>query len=205
MEKISDKVISRLTQYHCILADCIKKNNLTVTSSYMAQLLKVDDSQVRKDISLLNTKGKSRAGYDVLQLKETIEKELGFKNPKNAFIIGAGNLGSALAKYNGFHDYGLRVLALFDSNKNIIGKKINNKPVYDVVELPKYTKEQNVEIAILTVPQDFAQNVADFAVNSKIKYIWNFSPAVLYVPNNVQVWNENLMGNFLQFSYKISN
>ena len=204
MEKISDKVIGRLTQYHCILAEYIKMGNDTITSSSIAQLLKIDDSQVRKDISMLNNTGKSRVGYDVLTLKETIEKTLGFEKPKNAFIIGAGNLGSALAKYNNFKDYGLNVMALFDSNKNIIGKTINAKPVLDIDELPTYTEKMNVEICILTVPADFAQEVANYAVKSKIKYIWNFSPTVLIVPDGVEVWNENLMGNFLQFSYKIS-
>lgn len=204
MEKISDKVINRLTQYHCILGGCIKKNQKIITSSAMAQLLKIDDSQVRKDISLLNNTGKSRVGYDVFELKESIEKTLGFSNPKNAFIIGAGNLGSALAKYNGFEDYGLNVIALFDVDENKIGTKINSKPVFNICELADKVKEMNTEIGILTVPADYAQTIADFAVKSKIKYIWNFSPSVLYVPNGVEVWNENLMGNFLQFSYKIS-
>lgn len=203
-EKISDKVISRLTQYHCILVDYIKKKNYTITSSTIAQLLKIDDSQVRKDISMLNNTGKSRVGYDVNRLKETIEKTLGFKNPKNAFIIGAGNLGTALAKYNDFEAYGLNVMALFDVDKEKIGKKINSKPVFDIKELSEYTKKMNVEIGILTVPSDFAQEIANYAVKSKINYIWNFSPTVLDVPNGVEVWNENLMSNFLQFSYKIS-
>ena len=203
-EKISDKVISRLTQYHCILVDYIKKKNYTITSYTIAQLLKIDDSQVRKDISMLNNTGKSRVGYDVNRLKETIEKTLGFKNPKNAFIIGAGNLGTALAKYNDFEAYGLNVMALFDVDKEKIGKKINSKPVFDIKELSEYTKKMNVEIGILTVPSDFAQEIANYAVKSKINYIWNFSPTVLDVPNGVEVWNENLMGNFLQFSYKIS-
>ena len=203
-EKISDKVISRLTQYHCILVDYIKKKNYTITSSTIAQLLKIDDSQVRKDISMLNNTGKSRVGYDVNRLKETIEKTLGFKNPKNAFIIGAGNLGTALAKYNDFEAYGLNVMALFDVDKEKIGKKINSKPVFDIKELSEYTKKMNVEIGILTVPSDFAQEIANYAVKSKINYIWNFSQTVLDVQNGVEVWNENLMGNFLQFYYKIS-
>ena len=203
-EKISDKVISRLTQYHCILVDYIKKKNYTITSSVIAQLLKIDDSQVRKDISMLNNAGKSRVGYDVIQLKATIEKTLGFSKPKNAFIIGAGNLGTALAKYNDFEAYGLNVMALFDIDKTKIGKNINSKPVLDIKELSEYKKKMNVEIGILTVPADFAQEIANYAVKSKINYIWNFSPTVLEVPNGVEVWNENLMGNFLQFSYKIS-
>ena len=164
----------------------------------------MDDSQVRKDVSMLNNTGKSRVGYNAFQLKETIEKTLGFKNPKNALIIGAGNLGSALAKYNDFESYGLNVKALFDVDKNKIGSEINTKPVLDIEKLPEFLKKTNIEIAILTVPADFAQDIADYAVECKIKYIWNFSPTVLSVPIDVEVWNENLMGNFLQFSYKIS-
>lgn len=201
--KFPDTVINRLTLYHCILIDYIKKNIDTITSSAIAGLLKIDDSQVRKDISLLKNTGKSRVGYDVLELKNSIEKTLGFERPKNAFIIGAGNLGMALANYNNFEDYGLNVIALFDNDANKIGKKIKNKEIFDIKELPKMADKLNIEMAILTVPMDAAQDTVDFLVKSNIKYIWNFSPRVLCVPNNVEVWNENLMGNFLQFSYKI--
>ena len=198
-EKISDKVISRLTQYHCILVDYIKKKNYTITSSTIAQLLKIDDSQVRKDISMLNNTGKSRVGYDVNRLKETIEKTLGFKNPKNAFIIGAGNLGTALAKYNDFEAYGLNVMALFDVDKEKIGKKINSKPVFDIKELSEYTKKITFEIGILTVPSDLAQETANNAVKSKINYIWNLSPCVLDVPHRLDVWHYTLLGIFALF------
>ena len=204
MEKISDKTISRLTQYHSILESCIKKGEPTVTSSYMASLLKIDDSQVRKDISALNNAGKSRVGYDVKVLRDTIEKTLGFSNPKNAVIIGTGNLGSALAKYNGFESYGLCVKALFDIDEKKIGGKTNGKPIYNTKELPEYLKTTNIEIAILTVPSTFAQDTANFIVKSNIKYIWNFSATILIVPDDVEVWNENLVRSFLQFSYKIA-
>jgi len=201
--KFPDTVINRLTLYHCILVDYMKKNLQTITSSAIASLLKIDDSQVRKDISLLKNTGKSRVGYLVFELKNSIEKTLGFERPKNAFIIGAGNLGTALANYNNFTDYGLNVVALFDNDKNKIGKKIKDREICDMTELPALAAKLNIEMAILTVPSDAAQSTVDFLVNSNIKYIWNFSPSVLTVPNGVEVWNENLMGNFLQFSYKI--
>lgn len=201
--KFPDTVINRLTLYHCILTDYIKKNMPTITSSSIAGLLKIDDSQVRKDISLLKNTGKSRVGYTVLELKNSIEKTLGFERPKNAFIVGAGNLGMALANYNNFADYGLNVVALFDNDKNKIGKTIKDKEICDIAELPSLAAKLNIEMAILTVPVDVAQDTVNFLVSSNIKYIWNFSPSVLSVPNGVEVWNENLMGNFLQFSYKI--
>lgn len=201
--KISDKVINRLTLYHCILTDYIASNQEFISSKQIAQLLNIDDSQVRKDISMLNNSGKGRVGYIVKELKSSIEKTLGFKKTKNAFIIGAGNLGTALANYDNFTDYGLNIVALFDNDTRKIGKTINNKLIFDIAKLENLSLKTGVDIAILTVPRAYAQSIADKLVKSNIKYIWNFTPSVLSVPEDVQVWNENLMGNFLQFTYNI--
>jgi redox-sensing transcriptional repressor len=152
---------------------------------------------------LLNNSGKSRVGYIVKELKKSIETTLGFAKTKKAYIIGAGNLGMALAKYDNFTSYGLNIISLFDNNSKKIGEEINSKKILDIKDLPKFTKEHGVEIAILTVPGQFAQVTADLIVKSNIKYIWNFTPMVLNVPDDVQVWNENLMGNFLQFTYNM--
>lgn len=202
-KKISDKVINRLTLYHCILDDYINQNVEFISSKQIAGLLKIDDSQVRKDINLLNNSGKSRVGYIVKELKKSIEVTLGFAKTKNAFIVGAGNLGMALAKYNNFANYGLNIVALFDNDKKKVGGTVNHKVILDISKLPNLSKKSNVDIAILTVPREYAQLMADFLVKADIKHIWNFTPAVLDVPEDVQVWNENLMGNFLQFSYNI--
>ena len=202
-KKISEKVINRLTLYHCILQDFIDKKIEYISSKQIATLLRIDDSQVRKDINILNNSGKSRVGYIVKELKKSIETTLGFAKTKNAYIIGAGNLGMALAKYDNFTSYGLNIINLFDNDESKIGKAINNKDIINIKELPRHTKENDVDIAILTVPGRFAQATAEFLVKSNIKYIWNFTPVVLDVPENVQVWNENLMGNFLQFTYNI--
>lgn len=202
-KKISEKVINRLTLYHCILQDFITKGEEYISSKQIATLLNIDDSQVRKDINILNNSGKSRVGYIVKELKTSIEKTLGFSKTKKAFIIGAGNLGMALAKYDNFTSYGLNILALFDNDETKIGKEINSKKILNIEELPKFATEHCVEIAILTVPGKYAQKTAEFITKSNIKYIWNFTPTVLEVPSGIQVWNENLMGNFLQFTYNI--
>ena len=202
-ENISDKVINRLTLYHCILQDYIAKKEEYISSKQIASLLHIDDSQVRKDINVLNNSGKSRVGYNVKDLKVSIETTLGFSKTKRAYIIGAGNLGTALANYNNFANYGLNIVSLFDNNPDKIGKEINNKKILDIKDLPVYVWQHYVDIVILTVPVQYAQKIADFLVNTGIKYIWNFTPAVLNVPQDVQVWNENLMGNFLQFTYDI--
>lgn len=204
MEKnFSEKAINRLTLYHCILQDFIAKGNKYISSKQIATLLHIDDSQVRKDISLLNNSGKSRVGYIVKELKTSIEKTLGFAKSKKAYIIGAGNLGMALAKYDNFISYGLNIIALFDNDLSKIGGVINNKTILDIKNLPELALKDGVEIVILTVPGKYAQKTAEFIIRSNIKYIWNFTPTVLDVPQDVQVWNENLMGNFLQFTYNI--
>lgn len=203
-KRISDKIINRLTLYHCIFVDYMEKGIEIISSPQIAALLQIDDSQVRKDISHLNNIGKCRVGYIVKDLKESIERTLGFENPKDAFIIGAGNLGLALAKYDNFSNYGLKVLALFDNDPLKVDMKVNSKQIFHISKLPNLTTRLNVEIAILTVPREYAQKTAEYLINSNIKYIWNFTPTVLNVPPEIQVWNENLMGNFLQFTYNIS-
>lgn len=200
---ISEKAVSRMTLYHCILTDYISKGVDTISSPQIASLLGIDDSQVRKDISFLNNSGKCRVGYIVKELKASIEKTLGFSKPKNAIIIGAGNLGNALAHYSNFANYGLNVIALFDVDKNKINTKVNGKTIYSITEIKSLLKTIDIDMAILTVPREFAQKTAEILVKENIKYIWNFSPTVLDVPKDVQVWNENLMGNFLQFAYKM--
>ncbi len=197
---ISDKVINRLTLYHSILTDYIEKNIDYISSPQIADLLHIDNTQVRKDIALLQYKGKCKVGYKVKELKTFIEDTLGFKSVKTAFIVGAGNLGMALAKYDNFEAYGFNISALFDNDSDKIGAKINNKQIFNILQLPVLVKKFNAKIAILTVPRIYAQEVSDFLVDSGIKYIWNFTPCVLNVPDYVQVWNENLIGNFLQFT-----
>ena len=202
-KQIPDKVINRLTLYHCILQEFIKAGSDYISSKQIANRLKIDDSQVRKDINLLSNSGKSRVGYLVKELKVSIEKTLGFSKNKRAFIIGAGNLGMALAKYDNFTNYGLNIINLFDNDPEKIGKEINNKKILDIKELPILIWQHYVDIAILTVPAQHAQETTDYLVKIGIKYIWNFTPTVLNVPDDVLVWNENLMGNFLQFTYGI--
>lgn len=201
MEKIlSNKVINRLTLYHSILSDYMEKNIENISSSNIADLLHIDNTSVRKDIALLGYKGKCKVGYKTTELKALIEETLKFEKLKTAFIVGAGNLGMALAKYDNFEAYGFKISALFDNNPNKIGQKINDKEIFSIKDFAKIMKKTDVKIAILTVPKAHAQEVTNFLIKSGIEYIWNFTPCVLNVPDNIQVWNENLIGNFLQFT-----
>ncbi len=201
-KNIPEKVSNRLTLYHSILVEYIEEGIESISSPQIAQRLDIDDSQVRKDFKLLNNAGKCRVGYIVKDLKDSIEKTLGFANTKDAFIVGAGHLGLALAKYDNFNSYGLNILALFDNDPQKVDMQVNNKQIFHISKLPNLVERLGVEIAILTVPRQYAQQVAEFLIESNIKYIWNFTPAVLKVPPTVKVWNENIMGSFLQFACK---
>ncbi|MDR3113439.1 MAG: redox-sensing transcriptional repressor Rex [Endomicrobium sp.] len=198
--QLSDKVINRLTLYHNILVGYMEKGVSFISSPQIAVLLNIDASQVRKDLKLLNNDGICKVGYPVAELNRSIEKFLGFIKKKEAFIVGAGNLGMALAKYDNFGLYGFNILALFDNDPLKVGLSINTKEVFHISKLENLAGRLNVQIAILTVPRQFAQSVADILVKAGIKYIWNFSPCVIEVPESVKVWNENLIGNFLQFT-----
>ena len=201
-KNIPEKISNRLTLYHSIMVEYIEAGIDTISSPQIAQRLGIDDSQVRKDFKFLNNAGKCRVGYLVKDVKDSIEKTLGFANAKDAFIVGSGHLGLALAKYDNFNNYGLRILALFDNDPQKVDMQVNNKQIFHISKLPNLVERLGVEIAILTVPRQYAQQVADFLIDSNIKYIWNFTPAVLKVPNDVKVWNENIMGSFLQFACK---
>ncbi len=196
---IPDKVVNRLSLYHFILED-LRDDEQYISSTKIAQLLNIDDSQVRKDIKYLDNSGKCRVGYDAKKLKKSIENCLGFEQKRDAFIVGAGNLGAALAKYDSFKDYGLNILAMFDNNSKKIGTIINGKEVFDITRIANLSSRLNVEIAILTVPKEFAKGTAQYLAGAGIKYIWNFTPCILDVPKDVKVWNENLIGSFLQFT-----
>lgn len=196
---LSQRTINRLTQYHTILREYSKKDIENITSAQISSFLKIDETQVRKDLKSINCKGKCKVGYVVSELKNIIEDVLDYKTTKNAFVIGAGNLGIALSKYSKFSEFGLEILGLFDINEAKIGKKFDNKEIYHLSTLKDKIKETGANIAILTIPNKVAQEVADEIIKAGIKYIWNFAPSILTVPDDVKVWNENLIGSFLQF------
>lgn len=196
---LSQRTVNRLTQYHTILREYSKKDIENITSAQISSFLKIDETQVRKDLKSINCKGKCKVGYVVSELKNIIEDVLDYKTTKKAFVIGAGNLGIALSKYSKFSEFGLEILGLFDINEAKIGKKFDNKEIYHLSTLKNKIEETGANIAILTIPNKVAQEVADEIIKAGIKYIWNFAPSILTVPDDVKVWNENLIGSFLQF------
>lgn len=197
MSQLSNKVIHRLTLYHCLLKHSISDNPF-ISSVQIAELLNLDDSLVRKDIALCSVLGHQKQGYSCAELKKSIEKKLGFTKPKEVFIIGAGNLGMALARFSDFKDYGIKIKALFDNNPEKIDKEINGKKIYPLSKLKKLISQVNIKNVILTVSPEQAQNVAEYAVKCGTQFIWNFTPVILNVPPSVSVYYENIISSFLQ-------
>ncbi len=197
MTELSNKVIHRLTLYHCILKYTVKEQDY-ISSFEIADLLKLDNSQVRKDIALCGVLGRQNFGYPTKELKNEIEKKLGFTERKEVFVIGAGNLGSALANYSDFKDYGIDIVALFDNNPLKIGKTLNGKKIFPLNKLENLISRVNIKNIILTVPPQYAQSITDYVVQCGVQCIWNFTPTVLKVPSSVTVYYENIISSFLQ-------
>lgn len=189
---LPEPTLRRLPWYLAYLKMLDSKHEEYVSSTQIAKRLNVDASQIAKDLSFLNIKGKTRIGYEVHPLTKALTEFLGFKHRHNAFLIGAGSLGSALMRDLGLMQFGLNIVAAFDIDPEIIGSKVGDIPIYDLAELPTRQRSSGVTIAIVAVPFESAQGVADTLVDSNIKAIWNFTPFRIKVPRNVVLQNTSI-------------
>lgn len=163
-----------------------------VSSTQISKELSVDASQIAKDLSFLNIKGKTRIGYEVATLERELQDFLGFKKGHNAVIIGVGSLGAALIQDSGLSRYGLNIVAGFDINPALVGSSLCEVPIYDISELETRRKQYNAEIGIVTVPVDKAQEVADIMINSGIKALWNFTPFRIRTGEGIVIQNTSI-------------
>lgn len=184
--------MGRIFRYHQILTELDSRHDRFVSSKYMASILKIDDTQVRKDISLVGFRGKPKSGYSVHELKLSIAKHLGIDCQNAAVLIGAGRLGSALVLYPGFSEFGLKIVAVLDNDPERIGSLIGDFSILPLESLSRVVNSYDIGMAILSVPKQEAQTVCDTVVSLGIAAIWNFAPLRLNVPAHVVVRNENL-------------
>ena len=162
----------------------------TISATSISKGLCLGEVQVRKDLGTVCGAGKPKVGYEISTLKKSLEDILGNKNGA-AVIVGAGRLGRALYNYKGFKDYGLNILAAFDSNKAVVNEE-SVRPIFYIDKLNEFCRKNNVKIGIITVPETAAQTACDLLCNSGVKAIWNFSPTQLKADDTVTVQNENL-------------
>lgn len=191
-ELLPEPTLRRLPWYLAYVT--MLKSNLIeyVSSTQIAKELNVDASQIAKDLSYLNIKGKTRIGYKVSTLEKELRDFLGFKKIHNAIIMGVGSLGAALIQDSGLSRYGLNITAGFDINPDIVGQKINGVTIFNSDELETRRKQFKAEIGIITVPVDKAQDVADMMIASGIKALWNFTPVRIRVAEGIVVQNTSI-------------
>jgi redox-sensing transcriptional repressor len=184
--------IRRLPLYLHLLKELLNEGASVVSGTLLAEKMHCEPIQVRKDLSLTGVEGRPRIGFVIVDTIQAIEDYLGWNNPRDAFLIGVGSLGSALLGYKAFEQNHLRIVAAFDNDKKKCGKTIHGKEVLHISKLEDLSQRMHVHIAILTVPQPVAQEMATYLVRCNIDGIWNFTPGKLVVPSNVIVQNEDL-------------
>lgn len=196
--------IRRLPMYFALLQKAAQENQTAMSSSQLATALALEPIQVRKDLESIGVTGQPRVGFPVAELIQAIERFLGWDNATDAFIIGAGHLGAALAGYRGFESKGLNVVALFDNDPGKIGQTIHGKEVLPIDKLGNLASRLHVHIAILAVPAEAAASVAQLAIDAGIQAIWNFTPTKLIVPENVILERVDLAASLAVLSSKLA-
>lgn len=201
--KISRAVISRLPRYYRYLGDLLEAGVERISSSDLSKKMHVTASQIRQDLNNFGGFGQQGYGYNVKYLYTEIGKILGLDRSHNFIIIGAGNLGQALANYASFERSGFILKSLFDVNPRLEGVTIRGIPVRMVDELEDFLKNNDIEIAALTLPKSKAIEVADILVDNGVKGIWNFAHTDLSLPKDVVVENVHLSDTLMKLSYHL--
>lgn len=189
---LPEPTLRRLPWYLAYLEILLKNNIEYVSSTGISRALSVDASQIAKDLSFLNIKGKTRIGYEVKALYNKLSDFLGFSKRHFAYIIGCGSLGKALIRDSGLNNYGLNIIAGFDVNDKVIARKDLGVPIYHIDKIYDVMEKVPASIGILTVPAVSAQEAADIAVGAGIRAIWNFTPYRVKVAEGIVMANTSI-------------
>ena len=200
---ISQAVVGRLPRYYRYLGDLKDSGIERISSQDLSKLMKVTASQIRQDFNNFGGFGQQGYGYNVEYLYNEIAKILGLNIRHNLIIVGAGNLGQALANYMNFERRGFIVKGIFDINPELQGKELRGVTVQPVEKIEDFVKENDIDIAVLTIPKDGAVKTAEVLIKCNIKAIWNFAHVDLNVPDNIVVENVHLSDSLMKLSYGI--
>jgi redox-sensing transcriptional repressor len=205
-DQVSELTTNRLSVYLRCLSELEVQGARTVSSQSLAEQFHLNAAQIRKDLAYFGEFGVRGVGYYVRDLKRHLRQILGLDRQLRVGIVGAGNLGLALADYQGFRQEGFEIAALFDNLREKIGQQSRSGvPIHDIAELRKFVKRDNVSIAVLAVPTSSAQKVADVVVAAGIKAILNFSPGTLQVPDDVKVKGVDLTVSLESLSFYLAH
>lgn len=202
-KEISQAVISRLPRYYRYLGELRDEGVERISSQELSELMKVTASQIRQDFNNFGGFGQQGYGYNVEFLYKEIGKILGLDKMHNLIVIGSGNLGQALGNYMNFERRGFILKGMFDKNPDLIGKEVRGIPVQPMENIESFVRENDIDIAVLTIPKTSAVEVAEVLVNNGIKAIWNFAHVDLNVPEGIQVENVHLSDSLMKLSYNL--
>ena len=205
MKRIADSTVRRLSLYLRFLEEFEQSGQATVSSDELARRGGTTSAQVRKDLSSFGSFGKRGLGYAVPELAQHLREILGLEREWRIIIIGAGNIGTALAQYRGFRQRGFSVVAVYDRDPRKIGTRWDGVLVRDIAQLAADAAAAPPEIAVITVPADDAQAVVDLLVAAGVRGILNFAPAPLVVPSHVALKHVNMALELEGLSYALTN
>jgi redox-sensing transcriptional repressor len=204
-EDVSDLITSRLSVYLQCLNTLEGAGILTISSSGLAQQFHLNAAQIRKDLACFGEFGVRGVGYSVPDLKQHLRAILGLNRQLRVGIIGAGNLGLALADYPGFRQEGFEIVALFDNAPEKVGEQSRGGvPVYDIQSLATIARRERIRLAVIAVPAHAAQRVADLVVAAGIKALLSFSPGTLKVPDTVKLKTVDLTVSLESLSFHLA-
>lgn len=203
-KEISQAVIGRLPRYFRYLGELKDEGVERISSQDLSELMKVTASQIRQDFNNFGGFGQQGYGYNVEYLYNEIGKILGLDKQHNFIIIGAGNLGRALGNYMNFERRGFIFKGMFDWNPELVGKDVRGIQVMPMENLDSFVRENEIDIAVLTIPKTSAVGVAEQLVQNGVKAIWNFAHVDLNVPEGIQVENVHLSDSLMKLSYNIN-
>ncbi len=204
-KEISKAVIGRLPRYYRYLGELLESQVERISSNDLSIMMKVTASQIRQDLNNFGGFGQQGYGYNVKHLYQEIGKILGLDVEHNIVIVGAGNLGQALANYAAFEKRGFRLKGLFDVNPRLEGMAIRGVEIRMLDDLKDFVSQNEIDIAVLTIPKTKAVEVASMLVDNGVKAIWNFAHTDLHLPDHIIVENVHLSESLMRLSYNISS
>lgn len=204
-EKISEAVVRRLPTYLQVLYELENREVITVSSQELGNELGLNPAQIRKDLAYFGDFGRKGVGYDVNNLIDNIKQILKLNKTINVALVGTGNLGHALCNYNKYSKDNMKIVAVFDDNRQKIGMSISHLTVQPMSELKQTVREQHIRIGIITVPVEAAQTVANQFVEAGVEGILNFAPTVLRVPEEIRVHYADFTKDLLSLAFYLEN
>ncbi len=204
-KKVPSTVVRRLPKYYRHLSDLLKEDILRISSKELSQRMGITASQVRQDFNFFGGFGQQGYGYNVQHLFDKISSILGVNIRKKLIIVGAGNLGRALANYKNFKNRGFDLVGIFDVNKELVGQVIDGIPISHFNNIDRFLEENSVDIGILSVPYDETPAAAQKLADCGIRALWNFSTMDIRLPHDVAIENVHLSDSLMVLSYKLNH